>query len=185
MRNITRCTILRMKAKREISVKKTQKASRFLLCFFVVAILTFGLSACARPYADILKENSRNQKLWENKKPDNYTYSLVVNWQYFPPPEVPREPPVPSMTIKVKDGFVYVTNMETGEIIERPDPSYTNGMRSLFNLVQQAVKDKAESITAQYDSDLGYASHIFIEHGAPDQGIGTIREYVVKDFVIN
>jgi hypothetical protein len=152
-----------------------------------VAAVIGGLAlvmACSSPYAPVLNENSRNERLWDGQKITDYKYTVALTKAYSPPPAIPPDYP-PPVVVQVRGGGTRsVTYLRGGESVP-PGLIYhdANIVDKLFVIVRQAAESKPHAIETQYDQLLGYPTRITIEY-RQDKEERFVDEWTITDFEI-
>jgi hypothetical protein len=143
----------------------------------VCGVATMVASACTSPYGQVLRENGRDERLWDGKRIENYGFTLDWTFERWPP-EAGRAAPV---IVQVRGGAAQsITYADTGNGV--PNPGFylsVDNFDKLFALVREMARLDMGKIAVQYDDSLGYPMQITVQQ--PDQK--TIR-VVVTDFEI-
>ncbi|WP_413171446.1 DUF6174 domain-containing protein [Anabaena azotica] len=99
-----------------------------------------------------------NRQLWQKQKITNYRYTLTRSC--FCTTEA-REPVV----VEVRNGVTTaVTSVATGKPVDRELFKEYDTVPKLFNVIQDAIKRKASSLTVKYDSKFGYPTQINVDY---------------------
>lgn len=105
----------------------------------------------------IAKELRQNRRRWAAQNIANYRYTLQINC--FCLPEV-RQPVV----IEVRNGKrTSITPVQSGLPVNASYFRRYDTIPKLFNVIQAAINDKADSISVTYDPALGYPTQISID----------------------
>jgi hypothetical protein len=142
------------------------------------AFSAFAILAGCAGQSPIQTELNSNESKWADQKVSHYRYTLRV--LAFAPVE--RTAPV---DIEVRDGIaVSALYQESGqgatnEIIRNADT-----VEKLFDIIQNAIDDKVDEVTVEYDTAYGYPKGIRIDplKTAIDEEIGyTVSEFQVLE----
>jgi hypothetical protein len=152
----------------------------FVRAFSVVAVCGVAImvaSACTSPYGQVLRENGRDERLWDGKRIENYGFTLDWTSERWPP-EAGRAAPV---MVQVRGGAAQsITYSDTGDGV--PNPGFylsVDNFDKLFALVREMARLDMGKIAVQYDDSLGYPRQIIVQQ--PDQKTISV---VVTDFEI-
>ncbi|KYC38043.1 hypothetical protein WA1_37435 [Scytonema hofmannii PCC 7110] len=102
-----------------------------------------------------------NQNLWNERNIVNYRYTLSNSCFCIPDARGP-------VIIEVRNGqTTSITSVETGQPVSNPEffQQYDT-IPKLFNVIQDAIKRRAESVNAQYNAKFGYPTQISIDYSA-------------------
>jgi hypothetical protein len=105
-------------------------------------------------------ELDQNREVWESAGISNYSYRFQRSCECLP--EVTRP-----FVVSVQNGVITeVRDFETGEVLDEDGLGElrVSTVEGLFDVIQEAINDRADSISIEYDSELGYPSSINIDH---------------------
>ena len=142
------------------------------LVVLMSAVLPF-LSACAGPYSDAQKELRQNEQRWEAQKFDDYRYTLRI--LCFCPTEI-TDPVVVEVRGGVTVSLTYAVDGRpaTNDLFES-----ANTIDELFDIIRDAISQKASKLTVEYDGAMGYPKQITID--PIETAIDEERAYTVSE----
>ncbi|MUG98791.1 hypothetical protein F7734_43470 [Scytonema sp. UIC 10036] len=102
-----------------------------------------------------------NRNRWNEQNIVNYRYTFSNGCFCIPDARGP-------VVIEVRNGqTTSITSVETGQPVTNPEffQQY-NTIPKLFNVIQDAINRKAESLNVEYNAKLGYPTQINIDYSA-------------------
>ncbi|MCE2397296.1 hypothetical protein J4G02_22570 [Candidatus Poribacteria bacterium] len=118
--------------------------------------------------ADIQLKLDLNREKWMSKMVSNYEFYFQRHCFCF-------EDDIAPVIISVRDNRIVDVNFVGGNALRtiKDFDDYLT-VEGLFDFVQEKIDEKVDSISAEYHSELGYPTEVWIDHdiGADDDGIG-------------
>jgi hypothetical protein len=133
--------------------------STLLLCLIVIAFLTSIVMACGES-SQIQKQLDDNSRKWSSKGIKNYQYTF--NWSCYCTPDYTKP-----VIISVREGAIdNVKYADSSVAIDQSNYERYKTVEGLFEMIQNAIKQKAYKIEVTYDPESGYPSSAFIDYSA-------------------
>ena len=120
------------------------------------------LQACARDLAPVgpslsWEELHENRELWESRRVLDYAYTIQRSCRCEPEVTNPA-------VVEVRDGeTVSVTALDPERPIRTEAVDSLDNFRKLFDVVQAAMEEKPDELTARYDPEWGYPVYLYVD----------------------
>jgi len=151
----------------------------FSLLFASVLLGLLFTCGCSDPYSGAKQLLKENEEKWiEQSKLFNrdYTYTLQINC--FCPTDITS--PVVMMVLDGQtDSIVYQSDGQPATNAVFDD---INTIEDLFAIIRDAINEKVDKLTVEYDANLGYPKAISID--PMENAVDEERAYSILDFAI-
>ncbi len=137
--------------------------------FYYLTLLFFLILSCSEEKIEPLNDFELNKNKWEALAIDSYTCTFQISCYCIREATLPKTVQVVNGKIVKVDGASYDEDEHWG----------VQTINQLFNLIEQAEKDKVHTLEVDYHPDKGYPTMLYIDQDEmiADEEIG----YYVSD----
>ena len=137
--------------------------------FYYLTLLFFLILSCSEEKIEPLNDFELNKNKWEVLAIDSYTCTFQISCYCIREATLPKTVQVVNGKIVKVDGASYDEDEHWG----------VQTINQLFNLIEQAEKDKVHTLEVDYHPDKGYPTMLYIDQDEmiADEEIG----YYVSD----
>ena len=137
--------------------------------FYYLTLLFFLMLSCSEEKIEPLNDFELNKNKWEALAIDSYTCTFQISCYCIREATLPKTVQVVNGKIVKVDGASYDEDEHWG----------VQTINQLFNLIEQAEKDKVHTLEVDYHPDKGYPTMLYIDQDEmiADEEIG----YYVSD----
>ena len=137
--------------------------------FYYLTLLFFLILSCIEEKIEPLNDFELNKNKWEALAIDSYTCTFQISCYCIREATLPKTVQVVNGKIVKVDGASYDEDEHWG----------VQTINQLFNLIEQAEKDKVHTLEVDYHPDKGYPTMLYIDQDEmiADEEIG----YYVSD----
>ena len=151
----------------------------FRLLFSVVFVGLLFTCGCANPFSDLKQHLRENEEKWTEQSQlfnRNYTYTLQIGC--FCPSDITSP-----VTVMVLDGETYsVVYQRDGQPVTNSVFDAVNTIEDLFKIIRDAINEKVDKLTVEFDPILGYPETISID--PMETAVDEERAYTILDFAL-
>jgi hypothetical protein len=151
----------------------------YRLLFAVVFVCLLFTCGCANPLSDLKQLLKENEEKWTEQSQlfsRNYTYTLQIGC--FCPNDITSP-----VNVIVLNGETYsVVYQSDGQTVTNSVLDAVNTIEDLFKIIRNAINEKVDKLTVEYDPILGYPKTISID--PIETAVDEERAYTILDFAL-
>ena len=121
--------------------------------FYYLTLLFFLILSCSEEKIEPLNDFELNKNKWEALAIDSYTCTFQISCYCIREATLPKTVQVVNGKIVKVDGASYDEDEHWG----------VQTINQLFNLIEQAEKDKVHTLEVDYHPDKGYPTMLYID----------------------
>lgn len=126
--------------------------------YSLLLLATIGLGACSNPAApdDPVAELQLNRDRWS--RTGVVSYRFTISRGCFCTPEMSGP-----VVVEVRDGEVVSRHYEGGSAVDPQFAGLFVTVPGLFDIIEDAIRSQAASLSVRYDPELGYPRSIAVD----------------------